>query len=72
MARTAKGAVLFTGDTSHTRWGWQNEVEPGGFTSDHEANLKSLIRLKRLATEHPTMEVRLGHQSFREEIKPTP
>ena len=64
LARTAKGAVLFTGDTCHTRWGWQAEVEPGTFTADHEKNLESLTRLRRLVTEHPTIDVRLGHQNL--------
>jgi N-acyl homoserine lactone hydrolase len=62
VARTPAGPVLFTGDTSHTRWGWENEVEPGSFTADHAKNSDSLARLRRLAKEHPKMIVRLGHQ----------
>jgi N-acyl homoserine lactone hydrolase len=62
VARTAKGPVLFTGDTCHTRWGWEAEVEPGHYTADHPKNLESLKRLRRLAAEHPKMDVRLGHQ----------
>ena len=62
LARTARGPVLFTGDTSHTRWGWENDVEPGSFTSDHAANIDSLARLRRLVAEHPAIDVRLGHQ----------
>jgi glyoxylase-like metal-dependent hydrolase (beta-lactamase superfamily II) len=62
LARTAKGPVLFTGDTSHTRWGWENGVEPGEFTADHEKNKESLARLRKLVEEHPAIDVRLGHQ----------
>ncbi len=62
LARTTQGAVLMVGDTSHTRWGWENGVEPGGFTMDHDENLASLLWLKALASRHPTLQVRLGHQ----------
>jgi glyoxylase-like metal-dependent hydrolase (beta-lactamase superfamily II) len=62
LARTKSGPILFTGDTSHTAWGWDNDVEPGSFTADHAANKESLSRLRRLAREHPKMIIRLGHQ----------
>jgi glyoxylase-like metal-dependent hydrolase (beta-lactamase superfamily II) len=64
VARTADGPVLLTGDTSHTAWGWQNEVEPGSFTGDQKKNAESLKKLRALAAEHPKMSVRLGHQSL--------
>jgi N-acyl homoserine lactone hydrolase len=62
LARTPRGPVLLTGDTSHTRWGWENDVEPGSFTGDHAKNIESLERLRRLVKEHPGIDVRLGHQ----------
>jgi N-acyl homoserine lactone hydrolase len=62
VARTPKGAVLLTGDTCHTAWGWENDVEPGTFTTDHARNVESLARLRTLVREHPTVDVRLGHQ----------
>jgi N-acyl homoserine lactone hydrolase len=62
IARTAAGPILFTGDTCHTAWGWQNGVEPGSFTWNQKLNRDSLSRLKQLAAEHPAMQVRLGHQ----------
>jgi N-acyl homoserine lactone hydrolase len=65
LARTPKGPVLFTGDTAHTKWGWDNDVEPGSFTADHEKNVESLERLRRLVREHPAVDVRLGHQHAR-------
>ena len=62
VLRTPKGPVLLTGDTCHTRWGWEHGVEPGSYTADQPMNLKSLLLLKDLAGRHPTMDVRLGHQ----------
>jgi N-acyl homoserine lactone hydrolase len=62
LARTTTGPVLMVGDTCHTAWGWQNGVEPGGFTADHPKNAESLERLRTLAKEHPRMRVLLGHQ----------
>jgi glyoxylase-like metal-dependent hydrolase (beta-lactamase superfamily II) len=62
LARTTDGPVLMTGDTCHTVWGWQHDVEPGSFTGDHAQNAKSLAALRRLAKEHPQMKVLLGHQ----------
>jgi N-acyl homoserine lactone hydrolase len=62
LVRTRQGPVLLTGDTCHTRWGWDNSVEPGNFTMDNERNLKNLKRLKALVARHPGIEVRLGHQ----------
>jgi glyoxylase-like metal-dependent hydrolase (beta-lactamase superfamily II) len=62
LLRTPKGPVLLTGDTSHTRWGWEHSVEPGGYTADQPTNLKSLLMLKGLVSRHPTTDVRFGHQ----------
>jgi len=62
LARTKSGPVLFVGDTCHTRWGWENGVEPGSFTADHAKNARALERLRQLVAEHPAIQVRLGHQ----------
>lgn len=62
LIRTTHGPVLLTGDTCHTRWGWEHTVEPGDFTADNEHNLKSLKSMKELVARHPQIEVRLGHQ----------
>jgi hypothetical protein len=53
--------VLLAGDTSHTRWGWENSVEPGSFLAERQRSLKSLLALKALSERHPTMVVQLGH-----------
>lgn len=62
LARTPRGPVLFTGDTSHTRWGWEHDVAPGKFSSDRQRNAASLVALRGLAARHPSLDVRLGHQ----------
>lgn len=62
LVRSTRGPVLLVGDTSHTKWGWENGVEPGSFTRDHQRNRDNLLRLKALAMRHPEMQVRLGHQ----------
>jgi glyoxylase-like metal-dependent hydrolase (beta-lactamase superfamily II) len=62
LARTAAGPVLMTGDVSHTRWGWDNGVEPGTYLQEREPSIKSLLALKALSERHPDMIVRLGHQ----------
>jgi glyoxylase-like metal-dependent hydrolase (beta-lactamase superfamily II) len=64
VARTPKGPVLLTGDTCHTAWGWENDVEPGSFTADRAGNAESLARLRTLVREHPSIDVRLGHQAL--------
>ncbi len=62
LARTPSGPVLMTGDACHTRWGWENGVEPGSYTFDRESEKSSLLALKALSERHPKMIVRLGHQ----------
>jgi glyoxylase-like metal-dependent hydrolase (beta-lactamase superfamily II) len=64
IVRTPEGPVLLTGDTCHTVWGWQNEVEPGSYTADRVRNAQNLKRLTQLVREHPSISVRLGHQSL--------
>jgi N-acyl homoserine lactone hydrolase len=62
VVRTPRGPVLLTGDTCHTRWGWEHDVEPGSFSSDRPRNVASLTSLRALAARHPALDVRLGHQ----------
>ncbi|RKK96307.1 hypothetical protein BFJ71_g7887 [Fusarium oxysporum] len=62
VARTPAGPVLMTGDVCHTRWGWDNGVEPGTFLKERDPSRKSLFALKALSERHPNMEVKLGHQ----------
>ncbi|MFT5680025.1 MAG: N-acyl homoserine lactone hydrolase [Myxococcota bacterium] len=62
LARTTQGGMLFVGDNSHTLWGWEHGVEPGGFTLDHEQNARNLVFLKDLA-ETVGLQVWVGHET---------
>lgn len=63
VVRTPEGPVLLTGDACHTTWGWDHAVEPGTFSDDQPRSRTNLLRLKALAARHPSLDVRLGHQS---------
>jgi N-acyl homoserine lactone hydrolase len=63
LVNTPEGPVLLTGDTCHTLWGWDNDVEPGTFSGDKAQSALSMAKLKQLAALHPRMDVRVGHQS---------
>ncbi|MDX3388242.1 SDR family NAD(P)-dependent oxidoreductase [Streptomyces niveiscabiei] len=62
LARITAGPVLMTGDVCHTRWGWDNDVEPGTFLAERDASRDSLLAMKALSKRHPNMAVKLGHQ----------
>jgi N-acyl homoserine lactone hydrolase len=62
LVRTPKGPVLLVGDASHTRWGWEHDVEPGTFTADAPRGVASFQKLRAFAAAHPQVEVKLGHQ----------
>ncbi len=68
LARTVEGPVLFVGDVCHTEWGWRHEIRPGSFTQDPDANTASLNSLIALAKSHPSLTVRLGHQTLRSNV----
>ncbi len=62
LVRTPNGPVLLTGDASHTRWGWEHDVEPGTFSGDLKKSAESFTRLRQLVADHSSIEVRFGHQ----------
>ena len=62
LVRTPSGTKLLVGDASHTRWGWENGVEPGTFSVDMDRSVQSLAVLRELVREFPEIEVYLGHQ----------
>ncbi|MGJ5894547.1 Zn-dependent hydrolase [Streptomyces sp. V2] len=62
LARITAGPALMTGDVCHTRWGWDNDVEPGTFLAERDASRDSLLAMKALSKRHPAMTVKLGHQ----------
>ncbi len=61
LALTTDGPTLFTGDTCHTWWGWEHDVEPGTFTLDHAQNAVSLAALRTLARTYD-LRVFVGHE----------
>lgn len=60
---TKTGPVLLTGDVSHTRWGFENNVIPGGFNdgdlNDSRRSLEQLIAFKKA---YPQIKVIFGHE----------
>lgn len=70
VAFTTSGPKLFTGDTSHTRWGWDHGVEPGTYTADGDENAASLEKLKLLADQLGA-EVFVGHEVQASKKSPT-
>lgn len=62
LVNAKSGPVLFVGDTSHTRYGWDNDVAPGTYTDDHAKNAESLAHLRALAKQYPKLRVVLGHE----------
>jgi glyoxylase-like metal-dependent hydrolase (beta-lactamase superfamily II) len=69
LVRTPNGSKLLVGDASHTRWGWENGVEPGTFSLDGPQSALSLAILRELVREYPQLEVYLGHQSLRAPLR---
>lgn len=64
LVNTTDGPVLLTGDASHTAWGWQNQVEPGQFSTEQARSQESLDVLIQLVKKHPEITVKLGHQAL--------
>lgn len=64
LIQSTSGPQLVVGDTCHTKFGWENNVPPGEFTSDLDENRKSLSSLKKLAEKIPNLTIHPGHQSL--------
>lgn len=68
VARTTDGAQLMMGDLTHTRWGWENGVEPGSYSADVPESAKSLAWVKSLVADYDAtgdlITVHPGHQSL--------
>lgn len=62
LAITENGPELMIGDATHTRWGWDKQVEPGSYSKDIVQSVKSLEKLAVLASKHPQINVHPGHQ----------
>ena len=62
LAITENGPQLMIGDATHTRWGWDNQVEPGSYSKDIAQSAESLEKLAVLVSDHPEINVHPGHQ----------
>ena len=62
LVNARSGPVLFLGDTSHTRWGWEHGVGPGLFSEDKQQNARALDTLRIFVAAHPEVEVVVGHE----------
>jgi glyoxylase-like metal-dependent hydrolase (beta-lactamase superfamily II) len=63
VAVTKRGPVLLTGDVSHTRWGFEHGVTPGGFNDgDPKDSRRSLDELIAFKKAFPELTVVLGHE----------
>ncbi|EQA43511.1 metallo-beta-lactamase domain protein [Leptospira broomii serovar Hurstbridge str. 5399] len=64
VVKSTSGLQLLTGDTCHTRWGWEHSVTPGEYTENQDLNRESLDFLKEIAAKFPGIKVHPGHQSL--------
>ena len=61
LLNTTNGLILLTGDASHTRYGFENGIEPG-WTSNKDQAVESLKALRRFKSQYPDTHVVYGHQ----------
>lgn len=62
VANTITGVHMMLGDVTHTKWGWDNNVEPGTFSHQPAESAQALARLKALASAIGDIHVHPGHQ----------
>jgi N-acyl homoserine lactone hydrolase len=66
LVRAREGAVLLTGDASHTRWAFEHGVGPRGPSSDDETRgQRSLDQMRAFVRAHPNVRVIQGHEAER-------
>ena len=61
LLRTEKEIILLTGDASHTRYGFENGIEPG-WAYDRLQAESSLWQLHDFAEQFPQVRVIFGHE----------
>jgi len=61
LVNATDGWVLLTGDASHTRWGFENNVVPG-WSEDERLAKKSLEALRTFSRENMDVRVVFGHE----------
>jgi glyoxylase-like metal-dependent hydrolase (beta-lactamase superfamily II) len=61
LINTTEGWVLLTGDASHTRWGFENNVPPG-WSEDSDHARATLQQLRQFSAANPEVRVIPGHE----------
>ncbi|PCI43822.1 MAG: hypothetical protein COB51_11045 [Moraxellaceae bacterium] len=61
ISSSSWGRALLTGDASHTRWGFENQVIPG-WSEDNKQAKETLHKLTSFSQQNPDIRVLLGHQ----------
>ena len=61
VLNTSNETILLTGDASHTKYGFENNIEPG-WVDDQEKAEKSLEQLRVFQQLMPSIRVIYGHQ----------
>ena len=64
LANTTAGPQLLLGDVTHTKWGWENRVEPGTFSANIAESVLSLNTLVGISERNRAIQVHPGHQSL--------
>lgn len=58
---TTEGPILLTGDVSHTKYGFDNKIEPG-WVENKEAAENSLLQLTTFHEKYPQVRIIYGHE----------
>ncbi len=58
---TNTGPILLTGDASHTKYGFNNKIEPG-WVENKEIAENSLLQLTKFHEEYPEVKIIYGHE----------
>jgi glyoxylase-like metal-dependent hydrolase (beta-lactamase superfamily II) len=61
LLSTTDGTILLTGDASHTKYGFLNNIEPG-WADDEQVATESLNQLRIFAANFPDVSIIYGHQ----------
>lgn len=62
IANATEGVHIMLGDVSHTRWGWENQVEPGSFSYNQAESAISMAAVRQLVDALDNVTVHPGHQ----------
>ncbi len=61
LLMTEEGPILLTGDVSHTKYGFVNNIEPG-WVDDRKLAVQSLSQLVKFYALYPELRVIFGHE----------